>query len=79
MDLEAFVRKFEYVVVDVPIGSLEAGTRFREVPGWDSMTVLKTIVLADSEFGVELGIERLNGCHTLEDIYRVVTKKAPLP
>lgn len=44
---------------------------------WDSLAVLSVAALADSQFGVNMTAQEINGATTIEELYqRIVAKKA---
>lgn len=76
MDEETFIRDFEEAVEDIGSGTLSAGTRFRELPEWDSLAVLTVLAMVDSEYGVRLRAEDLKTCETLGEFFALVREKS---
>ena len=55
-------------VLEADEGGLSPAMRLDEIPGYDSMTKLSLMVMAEDEFGVKLTGERINSFITVEDI-----------
>jgi acyl carrier protein len=75
MNINDFVRGFENAMEDITAGSLAAGTKFRELAGWDSLAALSVIAMVDADYGVELTADELKKSQTIEDIFNVVAAK----
>lgn len=73
--LEEFARKIENEIDSIEPGSLQADTNYREIPEWSSMHALILIALAETEYGVALTGEDLRKCHTVRDIYSLISSK----
>lgn len=75
-DLSAFIQKTENEIDGIQPGSLQAGTRFRELPEWSSMHALILIALAETEYDVSIKGEELRRCTTLEDVYQLIKSRS---
>jgi acyl carrier protein len=75
MEIDLFVKQFEdALAVNVP-GTLTSDTKFKDLPDWDSMSLLMVIELADSEYGKEITREEINKCTTIGDVFEVLKSK----
>lgn len=55
-------------VLETDAGALSPTMRLDGIPGYDSMTKLSLMVMAEDEFGVKLTGERINSFITVGDI-----------
>jgi len=49
-------------------GTLKAGEALKDVPKWDSMTVVQFIAFADEEFNLAIPSAKLLACTTVDDL-----------
>ncbi len=75
MEINDFTRQLERTLEGAAAGSLSPQTRFRELPGWSSLAALDLIVLADSDYGVELSAEDLKKSQTIQDLFNILSSK----
>ncbi len=75
MNLAEFVRQIEGALDDVPAGTLQPQSRFRELPQWSSLAALNIIALADAEYGLELSAEELRRSQTVEELFQILVAK----
>jgi acyl carrier protein len=53
-------------------GTLKSGEALKDLPKWDSMTVVQFIAFADEEFNVSLSSAKLLACKTVDDLAGLV-------
>ncbi|MGD0349453.1 MAG: acyl carrier protein [Verrucomicrobiota bacterium] len=75
MNIDDFVRHFEGAVDDVAAGSLNPQTRFRDLSQWSSLVALNIIAMVDTEYGVELSVEELRKCQSIEELFQLLSGK----
>ncbi|GBR11728.1 acyl carrier protein [Acetobacter oeni] len=56
-------------VEDVPAATME------NTDGWDSLGTLSLFTLADEEFGIKLGLDRIGDVKSFEKLEALVTEK----
>ena len=71
-DLDAFIKKFEDVLEDTDVSTLQPDTNFRELDEWTSMIALSTMAMVSCEYDVELSPDEIRSAETLEDLYNIV-------
>ena len=49
-------------------GTLKEGEALKDVPKWDSMTVVQFIAFADEEFNLAIPSAKLLACATVDDL-----------
>jgi acyl carrier protein len=49
-------------------GTLKPGEALKDVPKWDSMTVVQFIAFADEEFNLAIPSAKLLACTTVDDL-----------
>ena len=74
MGIKDFIGKFEDVLVDTDISTLEPLTKFRDLDEWTSMSALSTMAMVCEEYDVELSVEEMRNAQTFEDLFITVCK-----
>lgn len=74
MEIHEFVRELEAAVPDMVPGSLQAETRFRELPVWDSLASLTLLSVVDARFGFQMSGEQLRSCATVRDVFELAMR-----
>ena len=75
-DIGVFIQKIEGEIDEIPSGSLQAETRFREIPEWSSMHALILIALSETEYNVTLTGADLRTCITLQNLYDLIKSRS---
>lgn len=75
--MEEFLQLFAESIHGLDRASITPETRFRTLPQWDSLAVLTTLALADSEYGVTLTAAQLRQLDTLADLHRALLRAGP--
>jgi len=75
MDMISFIKSLEGAFEGLSPGSLTAGTEFRKLEQWDSISALNILAVLDSEYDVQLNRAEITGCNTVQDIFELVKKK----
>jgi acyl carrier protein len=75
IDRAVFVSNFAAGIEGLDAAQLSPQTRFRELEVWDSLAVLSTLAMLDSDYGITLAAIELKPCQTLEDIAALVDLK----
>lgn len=73
--LNEFVKLFAEQFDDTDASIFNAGTRFREVEEWSSLTGLSVIAMVDEEFDVALSGKDIRNADTIEELYNVILSK----
>lgn len=69
VSIEQFIEQFlDAVDFQDPV-EVTADTKLADLPEWDSLGALATIVLFDTEYGKVIGGPDLEKCETVGDIY----------
>ena len=79
MSLPALVAELAPGFPNLPPDGLHPDTRFRELPGWDSLAALSVIAAVDAVYGVQLDAEQLRQCHTVCDLANLAASRSPTP
>ncbi len=74
MKLNEFITKFAEQLDIEDSSSLEAGTLFRELEEWSSLSVLELIVFYDEEFDKQIGDTDIAECQTIADLFTLAIK-----
>lgn len=69
MEINVFIEKFAEAIEIEDVESLEAGTVFRRLDEWSSLSVMLLIALFDEEFGKEISEKDIKACSTIQDLY----------
>lgn len=69
MEINVFIEKFAEAIEIEDVESLEAGTAFRKLDEWSSLSVMLLIALFDEEFGKEISEKDIKACSTIQDLY----------
>lgn len=75
VDVQTFVRNLERDFDDLAPGTLDATTRFLDLPHWTSLQALLIAVGFERDYGVTLSAEEFRGAKTIEDLHSMVIKK----
>ncbi len=74
-DISEFIKKIEFEIDEIESGTINPGTKFRELEEWSSMIGLIFIALIDTEYDVTVNGDDLINCVTVQDLYNVVKSK----
>jgi acyl carrier protein len=74
MTIDAFIAELEAAIDRGAAAPMQAHTRFRDQPWWDSMAALTVLAVYDGNFNRQLPAEQLAACATLEDVWRLGTQ-----
>jgi acyl carrier protein len=74
-DLRAIVRD---VMRDADV-EISTGTRFEDLPNWDSMHLIGVVVEAECRFGLRFEPEEIESLHTAADLLRAIRAKQAVP
>ncbi len=74
--IEIFIRKLEAEIEELPSGTLQPETNYRQLPEWSSMHALILIALAETEYDVTLTGEDLRASTTVQAIYSLIASRA---
>ena len=55
-------------IMDEPPGTLKGGESLKDLPKWDSMTVVQFIAFADEEFNCPISATKLLACKSVDDL-----------
>lgn len=72
MEMNEFIQEFAGIFEDVNVESLGPQTKFREIDGWDSITLVALIALISDEFQKEVTPADIRTCNTIEDVYNLI-------
>lgn len=73
MDVSTFVTHFADAIDGIESESLTKDSVLAEFEEWDSLGLLVTIVMIESEYGVEITGSQLEQCRTVGDVWKLVS------
>lgn len=73
MEIKEFIEKFAEAIEVENVEDLTVETEFRELDEWSSLSVMLIIAFYDDEFDKQIGESAINGCKTIEDLYKLAT------
>lgn len=75
MDINTFVDQVAEQFDDLGGAVVAAGSKFRDIPSWSSITALSIIAMVDEEYGVQLTGDDMRSSQTIEDVFNKVAAK----
>ena len=72
MELNEFISNFAEQFDDTDVKSINAGTEFKTIDEWSSMTALAVIAMIDSEYDVQLKGTDIRDSKTVADLFNRV-------
>lgn len=75
MAIDVFIKNFEESIEGLEPGTVRPDTVMRELPQWDSLAVLTTLAMIDSEYEVSITANELADQQTVRDLFDLVTLK----
>jgi acyl carrier protein len=75
MELQEFVRNFANQFEDIDVGLFKADTKFREIEGWSSLSVLFIIGMVDEKYHVKIKGDDIKVSQTIEDLFRIIKSR----
>lgn len=76
MELNDFIEKFAEQFDETDASEFKAGTEFKALDEWSSLTALSIIAMVDEEYDVALKGDDVKNAETIEDLFNVVVSKA---
>ena len=76
MELNDFISKFASYFYDTDPAEFKAGTVFKELDEWSSLSVIQIIAMIDAEYGVTIDGRAIKGAETIQDLFNVVAELA---
>ena len=76
MNISNFINNLKDSVECLENHEVTPETAFQKIPNWDSLAILCTIAMADSEYNVELKGSEISQCKDISDLYQVIDSKA---
>ena len=65
-------------ILEVEPGTLQGSDELAAMPGWDSLTTMNLIVVADRALGIRHSVQQFADCRTVQDIVDIFEKKPRL-
>ena len=62
------------VLLEVEVDDLQLTFDLQRSAAWDSLSVVSTIALLDEHFGLNVGVEHLENCHTVGDLLSLASR-----
>lgn len=75
MTLDEFVTAFAKEFDETPAEQFKAGTVYKELDEWGSLTALSIIALTMGSFGKKITGADLRACNTIEALYNLIQTK----
>ena len=76
MTEKEFIHAIEEELPMLEAGSLEHGTEFRRIAGWDSLAGLMLLSAIDLRFGARVEPASVRRCQTVGELYELITAAA---
>ena len=73
MDIKEFIEKFAEAIEFENVNALTPETKFHELDGWSSLTVMYVISFFDEEFEKEISTNDIRQAVTIQDLYNMAT------
>ena len=70
-----FIKQFAELFEETDPEVFKAGTKFRELDEWSSLSALALISMIDEEYDIVLNGEDIRDAVTIEDLYNKVLEK----
>lgn len=70
---EKFIAAFADCL-EIEAESLQPGTFFKELPEWDSLTLLNVMAMLEDEFEFQISRQQLDQAQTLQDLIALIEK-----
>lgn len=70
---EKFIAAFADCL-EIEAESLQADTYFKELPEWDSLTLLNVMAMLEDEFEFQISRQQLDQAQTLQDLIALIEK-----
>jgi acyl carrier protein len=75
MDQNSFITLFAEQFSSVSASELKPETRIRDINGWDSITAMLVINLADEHFQVTINGDDLRKCETVGQLHQLLQSR----
>ena len=76
MELKDFIENFAAQFDDTDASEFNAGTEFKALDEWSSLTALSIIAMVDEEYDITIKGDDIRNSETIEDLFNVVKAKA---
>lgn len=73
MDLQTFIDNFSEQFDEVDASEIQAGTEFKLLDEWSSLTVMGIIAMVKTQYGKTITGKEIRGCKTVEELYNLVS------
>ena len=74
---EEFCRKMDRLL-NIPAGSVRKNQELKSLKNWDSLTILEFIVMADTDYGIDLQPAAISACETVDDLAQLTLEHSTL-
>lgn len=75
MNLEEFIKAFAEEFDETPADIFKAGTKYRQLKEWSSLTALSIISMIDDQFDKTITGADIRSAETIEDLFNIVQAK----
>lgn len=75
MELNQFIENFAAQFDDTDASEIKAGTIFKELEEWSSLTALSIIAMVDEEYDARLKGDDIRNASTVEDLFEIVRSR----
>jgi len=75
MTFDSFLDKFKEQLMEDDPSIVKAGTKFRDLDSWDSLTGMAIITMIEDEYGVKINEATFKSFKTVEDVYNYVASQ----
>ena len=76
MTIEEFITAFADLLDETDPAEISAGTYFKELDEWSSLSNLSVIAFVKTEYGKSITVKEIRACETIEDLYNYVENAA---
>lgn len=75
MELNQFIENFAAQFDDTEASEIKAGTIFKELEEWSSLTALSIIAMVDEEYDARIKGDDIRNASTVEDLFEIVRSR----
>jgi acyl carrier protein len=72
--MENFIKNFVSIFDEMPKTEISETTKFKELPGWDSVAALSFIVMVSNEYKKSINGDIIRSADTIADLFKIINK-----
>lgn len=75
MEIKSFISNFAAQFEETEENVFNAGTKFRELEEWSSLTALSILAMIDEEYDIQLTPAEMRETNTIQELFDLVSSK----